>query len=235
MFNLQQLFEQLPNHQQLALNQLFTSMPQSLYQHLHYLEIPARKVLVHEKYPADKVYILLSGSIQVINQKASGEVYAFARFSPLEIFGEFEAFSGSEYYRGTLTSITPCKLLSMNREFFLQWMQQDVAALFSRTCIIARKLTIQASNERLFFFLSARDRLILHFCEYYEKLASNKVCQIQTTRQQISDEIGFCVKTVNRCIKKLTEENLISLKKRMIIISEKQYKQLTKLVEQKLE
>ncbi len=57
---------------------------------------------------------------------------------------------------------------------------------------------------------------------------------MQIKRQQIADETGFSTKTVNRSIRKLSDNGLVTLDGRKIIISESQYEQLLALIDKKI-
>lgn len=47
--------------------------------------------------------------------------------------------------------------------------------------------------------------------------------EIRQSRDQLSEEIGFSVKTLNRNIKKLQEDHLIQLDKGKILVTEEGY------------
>ena len=65
---------------------------------------------------------------------------------------------------------------------------------------------------------------MMHLIRKYEqKLPLKKVLELRQSREQLSEEIGFSVKTLNRNIKKLEKEELICLQKGKIIITEAGY------------
>jgi CRP/FNR family cyclic AMP-dependent transcriptional regulator len=70
--------------------------------------------------------------------------------------------------------------------------------------------------------------------QYYRKHAKNKTCTMQIKRQQIAEETGFSTKTVNRSIRKLSDNGLVTIDGRKIIISERQYNQLLELIDKKI-
>ena len=62
---------------------------------------------------------------------------------------------------------------------------------------------------------------MMHLIRRYEqKQPLKKPLEIKASREKLSEEIGFSVKTLNRNIKKLEEDDLISVKKGKIIIPE---------------
>ena len=93
--------------------------------------------------------------------------------------------------------------------------------------------------------LDATDRIKVYFIKQYRQYYQvnnnknnknneknkrddkRKTYTFRATRQQIADETGYSVKTVNRTIKKLVQEGLISMVGQKFQISKEQYSDLT--------
>jgi CRP/FNR family cyclic AMP-dependent transcriptional regulator len=193
------------------------------------ISLRAGDTLVRMQDTADKVYLLLSGTVTVQNEHANGTVYAFATFPAPSLFGEFEAFAGSMYYRGTLICQTDCRFAAMNREDYLAWMRSDAESLFFRMRDITQKLTHQARNERRFLFLSGPQRLAAFLCDAYARLQKDGMATLALTHQQLADEVGVSVKTVQRALKALKEQALVTVHGRKLILDDNQYAHLQKL------
>ena len=178
---------------------------------------------------ADKVFLLLSGTVMVQNEHINGTVYAFAVFEAPSLFGEFEAFAGSGHYRGTLVCQTGCRFAAMSREDYLAWMQSDAESLFFRMRDITRKLTSQARYERRFLFLSGSQRLEAFLDDAYGRRQTNGVLTLTVSRQQLADELGVSVKTVQRAIKTMKEQGLVTVRGRKLTLDHGQYARLQKL------
>ena len=116
---------------------------------------------------------------------------------------------------------TTCEVIAMSAETFLHWMKldsdfaiavaQQLAAKMYPTSNENGRIKFQPSLERLHSYLLKRlgdidtDLFILH-----------------TSRQQIADDIGTSVKTVNRGVTKLKEAGLIGLLHGKITIDREQ-------------
>ena len=57
---------------------------------------------------------------------------------------------------------------------------------------------------------------------------------MKNTRQQISDETGYSVKTVNRVIKKLKEQELLTVVGQRIVINKTQYGKMLESIDDKV-
>ena len=84
-------------------------------------------------------------------------------------------------------------------------------------------------------FLQGSDRLALLFTQRYEKYAKEGVLSMKGDRQSLSDATGLCVKTINRGVKKFTEEGIISKSGRQIVIDHDQYIRLKSIVDAVIE
>ena len=229
-----EIIETLNDCEKVYFTNILKNIPYDIESTFKIKKIKKNQVLADTDSKIEFVYLLLSGQVKVINMQPSGDLYTYAKFESPEFLGEFEVFGEFKNYRGTLITLEDCVLIAIPVNSFISWMKQDKEALFMRTTAITRHLIEQVSRERDFLFLSGMERLILYFCSYYNKFNRNDTVFINFTNEQISNEIGFSLKTVNRCIKKLKDEKLICFNGRIKEISKDQYKILIKKIDHHL-
>ncbi len=210
---------------------LFEHFNSKVEKSVRMLSLRSDETILRMQDEATKVYLLMSGSVTVQNEHQDGTVYAYATFEAPSLFGEFEAFAGSTYYRGTLVCQTDCQLAAMTREAYLAWMRSDAEALFCRMQQITRELVNQAGSERSFLFLSGSERLMACLANAYRNRQQNGICLLYSTHQQLADEIGVCVKTVQRSLKSLKEQGLVTIAGRKLRIDGTQYARMQQLME----
>lgn len=226
MNNLRGIIRSLPEPQRSYLVALFKGLPPGAEEALFVERVSSGHTLLRMHDAAATVFILLEGRVKALNERYSGDVYAFAEFCAPSLFGEFEAFAGCDRYRGTLVCAVDCVFLALPTAEFLAWMRRDREALFMRTEQITKQLLNQASSERRFRFSSAWERVILYLSGIYAKTEKRGICRILASRQEIADETGFSVKTVQRCLRALREEGLVSVEGRSIVMDASQNKRL---------
>ena len=116
---------------------------------------------------------------------------------------------------------------------YMEWLRSDVEALYLRTRENMRRLISQTADARKYLFIEGRERLMMHLIRKYEqKQPLKKELELKESRDQLSEEIGFSVKTLNRNIKKLSETGLIDIRKGKIVISEEGYQQMKRHIGQ---
>ena len=136
---------------------------------------------------AEHVYLILKGSIRVSNEFISGQRYTFARLDTMELIGDLEVLASQAVYSATCEATVSCECLSMSAATFMHWMKIDSAFAVAVARQLASKM-YPTSNE------NGRIKF-----------------QPSLGRQQIADDIGTSVKTVNRGVTKLKEAGLIGL------------------------
>ena len=183
----------------------------------------------------DTVYILVEGVVKATDYRVQEIAYDYARFYPVEVFGAMEFLMGYEEYKTTLITETDCRFLRVSKDQFAKWMLTDIHAVLEQVKAMSVYLLEQVRKERLFLFLQGADRLFLLFMQIYQKSARHKVCRIRLTRKDLSNSTGLCIKTINRCVKKMEEDGYISREGRTIVIDRDQYQRIKAVVSEKID
>ena len=183
-------------------------------------------VIVEENAKADTVYILVEGTVSAIDYRIKGFAYDYMWFYPIEVFGAMELFFEKPLYMTTLKAVTDCTFLVLSREQYKRWVWNDNNALRMECKSMGKYLLDQNRIARVQLFLQGMDRIMYMFVLHYEKNITrpqDKILVVTSSRQVIAEKSGLSIKTVNRSIKKMEEEGLISKNGRKILISWEQY------------
>ncbi|MBM4761178.1 Crp/Fnr family transcriptional regulator [Bacillus sp. B15-48] len=221
-----------PEPQQEYLQQLFKNIPISS-RSCRVVKMKADTKFISANSVCNEIWILIEGRIRAIEEQISGDVYVFTEFQAPQLFGEVEGLSGLSSYKATLVTSTDCQFIVLPMENYLNWIRNDSEALFLRTRTTMKFILEQTKKERTYLFLDGIDRLMLFLTKYYRKHAKNKSCIIQMNRQQIADETGLSTKTVNRSIKKLSDEGILTKQGGKIVISDQHYEHLLETIDKK--
>ncbi|EGO64242.1 Crp/Fnr family transcriptional regulator [Acetonema longum] len=179
--------------------------------------------------PSTLVYLVVSGQMEALAEFPSGIHYSFSKFTAFDMVGELEAITGDGHYAITVKAQTTCKAFCLPKETFLDWLRQCPSDSLTVCSLLAEKLFAQLKANRSFLFLDSIDRFALHLIACYQQQNLDSSLCLSSTRQQIADEIGFCTKTVNRCVKRLAEQGYISLERNKIVVDQEQYQRLLAL------
>ena len=185
--------------------------------------------LIREGERCDKVHILVQGSLRVISDGFSyGSSYALSCFNDIYVLGEYELFGGAERYVASVTTTTDAIFLILDYSDYLEWLKSSTDIMFARARMVVGALLGDITEERRNLFESSDERLKSYLALCYEKSCPDKKATVTlpSTRLIISEDTGFCIRTVNRALKRLATAEVISIYKGKIKISPAQYKQL---------
>ena len=194
----------------------------------HKVYLPGESI-VRKGEEAKHVYLLTKGETRVSNEFASGQRYTFGSLDVPDLIGDLEVLAGQSLYAASNEANSTCEVIAMRAETFLQWMHIDndfavavaelLAAKMYPTSNEAGRVKFQPSQERFEEYLAKRlgdietDLFILH-----------------TSRQQIADDIGTSVKTVNRCVTKMRDDGDLALLHGKITLNRDQQEKLRRLL-----
>ncbi|MFU0828790.1 MAG: CRP/FNR family transcriptional regulator, cyclic AMP receptor protein [Lachnoclostridium sp.] len=233
---LMELQKSLPSEKQEYLNRYLKNSPLWFLESMQIVHKEKDCIFIAENAEVDYVYILVDGIVKAIDYRICGIVYDYMWFYAIEVFGAMEILLNMDKYKTTLKTVTDCTMIVMSKSKYERWLFNDIHALHMEIESIGRYLLEQARKERVFLFLQGVDRIIYLFTQIFEQSNEKNRCVLNLTRVEISERSGLSVKTINRAIKKMTEEGYISRDGNKIIISYNQYlamkKYLTPIVDQ---
>lgn len=193
------------------------------------LDAGARFIAVDEDIKT--VWILISGQVKALEEYSTGDIYTFKKFPAPEVFGEMEVLADINKFRATLITEVESVFISMPVEYYKKFLKSNSQYLYKRTNIILKRVLDEQKHMRMFLMIKSIDRMKIYLIQQYQLYAKEQICTLRITRQQMAEETGYAVKTVNRVIKKLEEENLLKIEGQRIIITEIQYEEMYKSVE----
>lgn len=224
-------FSTILNHQQFVFFQsFFRDCPKDVINHMIYKTYSKDHILIHTDDICAYVYILLDGRLQAIEEKASDITYNFTEIDAIQIVGDFELFNEIPQRIITLTTMTKSHCLVIPAADYFSWIKMDANALFIRTQMLIKQLTVQTRFARQNLFLDNRTRVLFFLYSEYSKNENNSILNIALTRLQIANKIGCSVRTINRTIHQLKQEQLITLIHGKIQINQRQYLSIKKYI-----
>lgn len=208
----------------------FRTAPLWVLESFHIEELDKNVVFVSENAPADNIYFIGKGIIEAVDYRVHGIAYEFMRFDRVYAMGGMEYLLDMDTYCTTLRTVTKCTLVRMSRANFEKWMSSDIHALKTESGKVAQYLLEQSRKGRAMLFLQGTDRLAMLLVERFAKYARNDVLQVKGGQQGLSNSTGLCLKTINRSIKKMAAEGLVTKEGNKIFVDRQQYEKLQEII-----
>ena len=141
------------------------------------------------------------------------------------MIGDLEVLAGQELYAASNEAVSTCEAIIMRAETFLQWMLLDNEFSLAIARQLAAKMYPTSNEAGRVKFLSSLNRLHSYLLKRLGDIETDLFI-LHTSRQQIADDIGTSVKTVNRGVVKLKEAGLVSLLHGKITMNKEQQQAL---------
>lgn len=179
--------------------------------------------LIHQKdSELKRVGILLEGQFRVVNELENGNIFMIEINNPISFTGEVALLSGRGRTSVTIEAISDCKIAFLPVDVFEKWMMNDIQLLRYISVLVANKLysTSYHSGERMFY--STKYVILKYILENLESTASGKFI-VRKKRQEISEEIGISVNTINRTLQHFRETGLILMERGKIVLEKENH------------
>lgn len=213
--------------------EILKGMPEGIRSQCLLKKYAPGSVIIRKGESARYVHILVKGEVNVINEFENGHIYIFAHSLPIDFIGELEALAGEAKYAATNESFTECTTIQMTTKQFMEWIEGDHTVLLRLAKLIAKKIYPVSNESGTVIFRSGMFKLCRFIIRNYEaKPKNDDVLHIGVNRQKIAQEMGVSVRTVNRGLKKMKEDRVISIKKGKICVDKSQYIKLIALAEE---
>lgn len=179
-----------------------------------------------------KVWILIAGDVNVLEEYRTGIVYIFQENRTPSVFGEMELIADLDFFMASLIAKTECLLVTLPVKSYRDYLKNKPLLLFKRAQINLKVLLEGEHENRIYLQLQSIDRMKLYFIKHYEVKGAEAVCILRVTHQQIADETGYSVKTVFRSVNKLKVQGYLSVQGQKIRIEEEQYNKMLSSIQE---
>ncbi len=201
-----------------ALAALDFRIPPALDGQFSLQSFPAHRIIHQKDAKLEHVGILLAGTFRVVNELENGNLFMIEINDPISFTGEVTLLSGHGITSVTLETITPCRIAFVPERLFDAWLNTDIRLLRFVSEGIANKLyqTSYHSGERMFY--STKYVLLKYLLEQVSRSAAPDA-PIRKTRQQMCEEIGLSVNSINRLLNSFRQEGLLSIARGKILMT----------------
>lgn len=172
-----------------------------------------------------KIYISLEGTMQVKNEFENGFIYSFAEVESISYIGAMEIMANEYEYSATLQTTTRCIMIEIQVDDFIKWINKDHDLTLKVLRFVSKDMHKQSLKKGEGFAYPAIYSLISYLTSIYED-EGEATLYLKKSREEIGSKLGFSIRTINRNIKLLKEENLISVNRKTISINEDQFNKL---------
>lgn len=221
MMKLDELLEKYP-----AAKIYFEHMPSELLERYTIRTFPPGYIIHQKDYPLNYFGIIVHGDHRVINEFENGNVFMIEKNEAVDFIGEVAIVAGMEKTSVTIETLTECVAFMISRADFEMWLSKDMHFLRLIAKEIAFKLYRSSYNRGAKLFYPPTYLFMDYLIKNAEHghIESKGSFKLNKTREEIREELGMTVKTINRTITKLKEQKQIGVSSGKVTLSLEQYK-----------
>lgn len=207
-------------------------MPEELWQRCSIRVYPPGTIIHQKDYKLEYFGLIVKGEHRVINEFQNGNVYMIEKNEPIDFVGEVTILAGMEKTSVTIETLTETTVAFFSRKDFEDWISKDIHFLRLVAHKVAYKLYRSSYNRGARLFYPPHFILLDYILKAAAAMDIEKKQEIilPKTRQALYEECGITIKTINRTVKKLKDEGLISLRKGKISMTSEQYRKAQKVI-----
>lgn len=184
------------------------------------------KIVVLKGNDIENIYVSCQGKMQVRNEFENGFVYSFASINPIAYIGVMEIMANKQNYSSTLQTSTECIILEIPKSDFIEWITSDQELTLEVLHFVSKSMYEQSLKTGEGLAYPAICILITYLMNVFES-EDKDIAILEKTREEIGSILGFSIRTINRNLKILKEENLISVNRKSISITREQFNRLS--------
>lgn len=210
----------------------FADIPQSELEQLLFRSFEANEFLTIKGRSFAGIYIVLDGICNVINQLDNGSEVITLKLTPGCVIGVSESVANSIRYIASVKACTPVDVVELDDPMFNRWLAaypsfvhfvlRNMVARLHYTADLSANCRTGSSQVNMAKYLIDRYSVESGF----SALRISSTVKIQETHEFIGNYLGISPRTVERIIRALRKEGLISMSKGKICISAEQYQAL---------
>lgn len=224
---IEQILKQIPENHAESFTDYFRSAPDDLLSAMCLENRKVNRVLTEENEPIEKVYVLLEGEVKAVDFRVKGAAYEYAHFGPVTVLGSMECLFDLNHYTTTLVTMSSCTLVSVPKVVFENWLKSDASAILKENKNMRSYLLDYTRENRVMMLLNGTERLIYLLVNKCEELGQREEYILAINRQELAEQSGSSVKTVNRSMKKLEESDMVLRVGHKVKVTQKQYLAMT--------
>ena len=219
---IERILNRIPQEEASKFRTYFESAPAEVVSRMSVEKRYADRYLVEESEPVERVFILVEGQVKAVDFRVKGSAYEYARYTPVSFLGTMECCFGQEQYATNLITVTPCTLVTIPRDVFENWLNSDLRAMQREMENMHWTLLENSRENRMLLLLNGMERLILLLVKKCSSRGGAREHILSVNRQELAEQCGSSVKTVNRSMKRLEDGGFLTREGHKVKITQRQ-------------
>lgn len=161
------------------------------------------------------VYIIKKGKVKVYSITPTGVIYLERTHCESGLFGELEIFSDMPVL-DYVEALEPCEAIKISKKSFFEWIKADSDFSLYVHIQLSKKMYHASINTKTNATYSLKYRVLFFLWNFFNDHNLDRV-----SKDILVEGVGSNIRSVNRIIKELTNENLLEYDKGFVKVKDK--------------
>ena len=175
------------------------------------------ETIFFEGDPGTGFYMVLEGKVKIFKMSFQGKEQILHIFGEGEPFGEVPVFHGQPF-PATAETLSKSKLIYFPRESFVELVTQHPFIAMNMLAVLSMRLRRFASQIENLSLREVPGRLASYLLYLAEEQNSPDKVELNISKGQLASLLGTIPETLSRIFNKLSEENLIEVQGKSILL-----------------
>ena len=188
----------------------------------HRRKYPAKSTIIFAGDRSDSIYFILDGTVTVlIEDESDGREIIIAYLNRGDFFGEVGLFEVDAPRSAWVKAKTECEVAELSYVRFRELAEEDSTMLYlvGRQMAERMRKTTEKVGDLAFLDVTGRvARTLLELTRQPDAMTHPDGMQIKITRQEIGRIVGCSREMVGRVLKTLSDQGLVSVKGKTMVV-----------------
>ena len=171
------------------------------------------KILIQNEDP-NFIYIIQKGKVKVYSLTPTGIKYLERTYCENDLFGELEVFANKPILN-YVEALEPCEAIKISKDSFLEWIKYDSEFSLYIHIELSEKMYHTSINSKANVAYNLKDRVLFFLWTFLNEHNINTV-----HKDILVEGVGSNIRSVNRIIKGLVDEDIIEYNKGSIKVKD---------------
>ncbi|MEX0448838.1 cAMP-activated global transcriptional regulator CRP [Spiribacter sp. 221] len=194
-----------------------------LLRHCRRSRYRARSTIVHQGTSGDRLYLILRGSVSVMEEDENGRELILAYLNPGDFIGEVGLFGDAPMRSAWIRTRNTCELAEISYERFARLQTAHPHILHPVVEQMTRRLRDTSRRFRDLAFEDVRGRVeatLRELAQQPDAMTHPEGMQLRITRIELGRLVGCSREMVGRVLRDMEADRLISARGRTIVVHE---------------
>lgn len=165
------------------------------------------KVIIAQDSAPKELFFILQGKVKIFHTTLKGSEYLMALAGPGELVGEVEILT-NEYHICSVKALTDCRLGVVGKIPYQDWLRDDhsFSLLVNQAiCFRLQKISARAAMHLTY----PLEYSVLKYIK--DAVQTSPVQKLCVSKKELAEYLGTSPRSINRILKKLQEQEILSV------------------------